>query len=277
MKIKWLALILSFMPAFIILPHLIKKETCEIQDVQRPCLPAPVCVERDPISLLPLPKDSLDALKFFYPLIEHPWIRQQPHVKEISLEMIRDTEQLEQLTEMLAHSLAKEGVDVTVSDVVTFLSDYLRKLCSKIPFVLPEECYRVLCIEEQIQQTCLRPFKVYERLYLGENSIHFPFYLDVRVFDCANSEQAEEIVQWHKQLLSENTFHQQEFAFFIGKGLPSEKKNLATHGFASLQGERGIFLYPCLKENQLFLLFAEAPWETFKELLLPLIPKIKIN
>jgi hypothetical protein len=228
--------------------------------------------------MLPLSKEDPKSFEFFFDLLEHPWVKSQAKVKEISLETVRDTEAIAQFVKMLSQSLEKQDIKVSLSEIVSFLSFHLNKLNEEIPFIFPEDYYRVLCISDSFDSSRTPlPFQIYERLYLGESNVHFPVYLDVRVFKLDNIQQADAIIQWHFGLLSENSRLETPSHYHIIKGFPSEEKNLHSHGFAALQGERGVFLYPCLKDNKLFLLFAEAPWAPFEAFCMPIISKIEIK
>lgn len=193
-------------------------------------------------------------------LLSHPWVLHQKGIKDINIEMDLDLRALKELSgeiNQYNHAYSCEQIEEML--IATLLA-----LQESIPFVLPTDLYSVFCIPETPQEwhQAPAPFHVYKRLYLGENAMGIPFYLDVRVFELENC-SAEELIAWHLQTLDGEAvlLHRSENrCVYTSNGL---KKRESAHGFAS--GKRALF-FDCIEmQGRLFVLYAEAPQETFQK------------
>jgi len=188
---------------------------------------------------------------------EHPWLQRQPKIKGAAIEVVRDLEKIRLLS---ASSSA-----ITEEALTQLMMEQLLLVQQDIPFIFPEELYNVLCITESKEETPAT-FLTFKRLYLGETELGMPFYLDVRVFDlhtCA----MENVVDWHLKILN-GSYEEIPTAFgqkaFVCKGKRTTTNQDASHGFAALQGDRGLFLEFYEKEKRLYVCYAEAPLTTFE-------------
>jgi len=141
---NWLLVILSLGIFLALRFHSIGKKT-NIETTPLPQLhvPKPLIVKTDPLSLLPLPREDQRAKEHFQSLLSHPWIQNQPQVKELSIEMVRDIELLQHFCQQLQHEekLSDEKISEIVIQTITTLQE-------EIPFSLPKELYNVLCIPQ---------------------------------------------------------------------------------------------------------------------------------
>ena len=186
----------------------------------------------------------------------HPWLLSQPFVQEANLEIKRDLEKIRHLSEQLPN-LSEE-------ELTNLMMTKLLALQATIPFTFPNTFYNVLCISASEGQIPA-PFCVFKRLYLGETELGLPLYMDVRVYDL-DSAKSEEIMTWHLNALEGNReelhFSEQRKAFLC-RGKQNSHRKDTTHGFAALQGDRGLFLDFYSLDNRLYVCYAEAPLVTF--------------
>jgi hypothetical protein len=208
----------------------LKKTPPTTYAIEKPKLPHPVIVSR-----------------------EHPWLQRQPMVKGASIEIVRDLEKI--------RHLAASASNFSEEELTELMMVRLESLQGEIPFSFPEELYNVLCITESTTNAPAH-FRTFQRRYLGETELGMPFYLDVRVFDL-NACKTETIMSWFLKLLDGKQEEISPNRFFC-KGKRRADQQDASHGFASLQGERGIFLDFVQKEDKLFVCYAEAPLATFE-------------
>lgn len=239
-KRSWLLFALCLVVFFGLRLLSFKKGSEEGNEKVRPVIPEPVLVKHD--------------------LLCRPWVLAQPKVTTPNIEMVRDLSTLDELCE----AVKKERPDFTHEQIELALIKTLTSLQSQIPFELPEELYNVLCICETPLEWIKPPipFHVYKRLYLGEMEVGLPFYLDVRVFELEGF-PAEDLITWHLETLEgePELLHQSEQRV-VYKVFGDRTREIA-HGFA--KGERGLYL-DCIEEDgKLFVLYAEAPVQTFKE------------
>jgi hypothetical protein len=205
--------------------------------IEKPALPAPILVTQD-----------------------HPWLKIQPAVTGAALEIVRDMEKIRHLSTAIPELSEKE--------IASILMERLLSLQATIPFTFPDSLYNVLCITES-EGGEPAPFHVYKRLYLGETELGLPFYLDVRVFELG-AITPEEIIAWHLNILEgscEELPATEGETTFLCRGKRAPNRADTTHGFASLQGERALFLKFCEKENRLYVCYAEAPLTTLNRYL----------
>lgn len=206
-------------------------------------------VSQSRVEVLPSAKPSLPEPKIVKK--EHPWLSLQPDVQGAHMEIVRDLEKLYTFSSQIDPNI---------------LIQTLLALQSEIPFTFPDHLYNVLCITEEPLPTPA-PFHVYKRLYLGETELGLPFYLDVRVFELANV-SIEEIISWHLTILDgmpKKLLEEENHVSYLCFGNRNQDRPDTTHGFAALQGERGLFLDFIEKEGRLYVAYAEAPLSTFKK------------
>jgi len=113
----------------------------------------------------------------------------------------------------------------------------------------------------------LSPSKLVERVVLGETILGLPFYLEIQQFDLKEM-AGEEIVAWHLNLLDgpcEEVYISDQRKVYIRKGYRNSERSDTTHGFATLLGERALFLDAYEKEGFFYVCTAEGPLETFKQ------------
>lgn len=226
----------------------------------------------DPCTLLPVEKTSAVALKYFGDILNHPWIAMQTEVKEISMEMIRDLSLLKEVSSFVMEQAENEGKEVPSEEViVSVLIPMLQELQVALPLDVPKNYYSVLCIPEMLQkEEAPYPYYVYKRIYLDENDLGLPFYLDVRVFDHTQEDDLERILDWHCSYYDETqTVFQstgsEKAVTFLGHGYPKKNLRSLSQGFTSMQKDRGIFICATAKEDHIYVAFAEAPWSTFEK------------
>jgi len=105
---------------------------------------------------------------------------------------------------------------------------------------------------------------------LGETELGLPFYLDVRLFELKGT-SAEEILAWHLNVLQEGreafkvVYETENRKIYQGQGYRLTEPIDPSHGFAAVQGERGIYLDYLELEERLFVIYAEAPLKTFEK------------
>lgn len=230
----------------------------------KPSIPEAAVSIINPLALLPLARASEEARMCFPELLDHPWVQMQPCVSEISIEMVRDFEALEEFCRF-----AKEKRGIDKGELQNFMIETLIALNEKVPFSFPKHLYNVLCITDSpAKPSPPVPFQVFKRLYLGENPMHMPFYLDVRVFQLTGR-SSDEVIAWHMARLEEGekafsliSTKQDGLRLFLGKGLLSREggSHVLTEAFA----ERGVYLECLEKEGCLFVAYAEAPLKVFQ-------------
>ncbi len=192
-------------------------------------------------------------------LLAHPWVKSQP-LKAVNPEMARD------LAELNAYSaqLFLSNPELTRDVIEAVFIDRLTALQKDLPFSFPGELYNVLCIRETPMESLQppHPFHVYKRLYLGESEIGFPVYLDVRVFEVARDE-IQSVVTWHLERLEGEAvchFDQRDKKRYTSQGFLSGEQ---AHGWGKDLGERGLFADFIYRDEKLYVLYCEAPLESF--------------
>lgn len=198
-------------------------------------------------------------------LKNHPWIELQPLVKNADLEIERDLNAVA--------NFCKQIKNFSEEEATFFLIKTLLDLQRQIPFQFPEELYNLLCIPEPLEQGSY-PYDIYQRLYLCENELGFPFYMDVRVFNLATA-SADHVIAWHLQTLDgemEILQSSDSRSTFLLRGNRSSNR-FESHGFAQILGKRRLFLDFVKVKDQLFVCYAEASERTFQKIE-PLLRKL---
>jgi hypothetical protein len=106
-----------------------------------------------------------------------------------------------------------------------------------------------------------------KRIYLGETKLGMPFHLDVRQFGL-KQHSADDLIDWHLNILkgsTEEIYLSDKRKIYLCRGIRNPDRPDTTHGFASIQGERALFLDFYLNDDCLYVCSAEAPLETFEE------------
>ncbi len=121
------------------------------------------------------------------------------------------------------------------------------------------------CLPAPTVQHC--PSVLLDKVYLGETALGLPFYLDVRQFELKGG-SSNELIAWYLDLLEgpyEELFVSDQRKIYVRKGARNPSHSDTTHGFAAMQGERGLFLDCYIEGGKLYMCSAEAPLETFQE------------
>lgn len=256
-KFFWVVLVI-FTLAFITSHFLSQKgELPEVCEKSKPIVPHAISIENDPLTLLPVNRESHSAHQFFEPLLSHPWIQMQPAVNQLNIEMIRDLCALEEFCERLGK---EEGLSPKQIEEMAICT--LIKLQEEIPFKFPESLYNVIFITESPEYTVKPPglFHVYKRLYLDDSEMGIPFYLDVRVFQ-SEKVSLDEVINWHLQILDgEPEVLYQSDNRIVFKKMGCRERETA-HGFA--RGKRGLYADFLQSGDKLYVLYAETSLKTF--------------
>lgn len=220
-------------------------------------------------SLLPLDFTDARVQKDYARYLEHPWVKQQPEVQTFSFGIIEDLLSVEFLLE-------KYPLPPSVGDPLNFLIQERKKLDQKIAtfrFHLPDDSYHTLFLPPTPQESFPSPvaFNIYDRLYLGQNALGLPMYLEARFFKLTPGKEGfeeKEIISWHFKLLlkGEKGFEPLETSegtAYVGFGKRDSKHFDPSHGFAKTA--RGIFFASRRRNNTLCLLFADLPKPEMKE------------
>lgn len=179
-------------------------------------------------------------------LFSHPWLKKQK-IEKLSPGILRDISDLE----IFCAEISRQHPELSPAMVTDMLIEKLSGMQEKVPFAFSEEFYNVLFITEPSE----KPYKVYQRLYLGDSSAGFPVYLDVRVYKTDSNEKAEDILKSYFSSLKETS--QQN----IGK----DRYFITGKSDAQLDVERGLFFYPKHIDGILYVAVIDAPLNFFKE------------
>lgn len=252
-------------------------------DQSRPELPKPETLTslqdpKSPEAKLPIPRDSQDAIQYFSDVLNHPWIKEQPRVKNLNQVMVDDIRSIQALNSYLNHHRHESGIEPIPfeleSEKIIQTIHRLQSPLTQLPFTFPEEYYSILNIPDASPgiKSTLMPYDIYKRIYLGDNALGLPFYLDVRVFSIGPEDErqyhVDSILHWHLGLLEGGVkafqrIPKKQGVLLIGKGIRNLEHFDNSHGFAV--DERGVLLAFFAQENILYVLYADAPWVTFSQ------------
>lgn len=216
-------------------------EHAEISEDSRPELPH---------AAVETPSDSL---------LNHPWLCLQPEVRNLDDVIRGDLESMDRVCQVLA----SRGVDrQAVVERVTALQGSLLGLGLEYPKVW----YSVLHLPSASSLPYATPaeFQVYKRVYVDRTDLGMPIFLDLRVFSLSENVAIQDIVAWHKQLLSGNfvSTTRGEWQLIEGKGAYSRVICDPSHGFST--AERGVFCAYRQKGERLYVLFFDAPLSIYE-------------
>jgi len=161
-----------------------------------------------------------------------------------------------------------ENIELPAEQVIAKLNE-IQKPLEKFDLTFPNHGYNVISLPES------SPYKIIKRLYLDQTPLGSPFYLEVRRYDKSNTTQIKE---WTLSLLT-SPFQEipgKKYPAFLGRGDRNQELYDPSHGFSV--ADRGIFTAFIEDETTLFILYADAPWETFEphlQTLLSVIPDEK--
>lgn len=229
----------------------------------------PLVQQKEALSL-PLDKKNPLAMEYFSDVLSHPWVLEQNEVKELSYAMVEDVNNITSWYNHLYQEAQQKNIPIASErEVLRLLTQSLKNLQGTLPFQFPPSYYNVISLEKSDHESfnTLPPFEIYQRIYMDQTELGFPFYLEVKVFSLEDENDSKETILWHLGLLEPNSFESyttSQGVAYLGKGWKNSAKDL-SHGFANLQGERGVFLYFIQKDKILYLAVADGPWNTFEK------------
>lgn len=232
------------------LPIFVPSKKAEVRPISRIEVPEPLMV-------------SMDVL------LHHPWLKEQPKFKEVTPSMANDLLSIHEWHQQLSKALEKQGVLApTEEELLDLVIDSIHTLQEPIPFSCPKECYNVLNLSDVAKLgVAPHPFQLHQQLLLGESSLGLPVTLDIRAFPTKDPKAREEIRMWHLDLLDQ-PLEQISQDVFLGYG---ELKVDRSHGFASIQGERGLFLAFAETDEHLYIAYLSAVRQEFLQAVEPLL------
>ncbi len=144
----------------------------------------------------------------------------------------------------------------------------LQKPLEKFDLAFPENGYNVISLPETPS------YRIIKRTYLGLTPLGSPFFLEVRAYPGA---RLDEVRDWYMKLLTSRSdflkIAQKKYPTYLGRGDRNRSQYDPSHGFSV--EDRGIFVSFIEDDNVLYVLYADAPYETFKkhkEALVDVIP-----
>ncbi|NGX61390.1 MAG: hypothetical protein K940chlam9_00875 [Chlamydiae bacterium] len=204
---------------------------------------------------LPNRKPTLPLAETTSLLISHPWLALQPHIHKISPEIIRDFAVLEEF----CGYVESQELSYSPEMVTQALIETLTSLQKEIPFSYSTDYYNVLCLPEPNPPVS---YQIYQRLYLGDSELGFPFYLEVRRYSLKETAAREVLASYLDSIEGEK----QEYPLSTcRKAYLCKGSRPPIHNLSFAAGERGLFLDTWEEGETLFVAYAEAPWATFSE------------
>jgi hypothetical protein len=211
-------------------------------------------------------------------LLNHPWLIQQPQITRLSKVIIDDLNSISTAHTQLSKQLVlanknSPSLEETTSKI-TQHALMIQNQLTGMGFNFPKNYYHILNLpdSERLQVATPRPFQVHKRIHLCDNAMGIPVFLDLRVFDLGKSLPPEKqhieilkIVDWHTKLLDNGYDDFRKLAskdrlVLLGRGNRNTEHFDNSHNM--LSKDRGVFLAFSAKDNFLYVLHADAPWET---------------
>jgi len=154
----------------------------------------------------------------------------------------------------------EERFGIPAEDVLAKL-DEIQKPLEKFHLNFPDRGYNVVSLPES------SPYRIVKRLYLDRTPLGSPFFLEVRRYD-KNLGQAQ---AWTLSLLSTpfKEIPHKKYPTYLGRGNRNQDLYDPSHGFSVT--DRGIFTSFIDDGAALYVLYADAPWETFEPHLVTLL------
>jgi len=238
----------------------------------RPVLPQPMS-EVSQAPSIPIDRDSSESKALYSDVVNHPWYFKQPRVKRVTVGIAEDIRSFRTVHKKLNDLRIAKGQPVkTLDEDTEMLIKEVEKVQSMIDTLqlnFPENGYNVFNLPDQSYVTTPFPFKLYKRLLLDETLYGMPFTLDVRVFELTDPEkEIDAIYHWHLNLLENPEecfvrFPSDRGVVLIGRGDRNTRHYDPSHGIATK--DRGVYLAFLQSEGKFLVLYADAPWKTFKE------------
>ena len=174
-----------------------------------------------------------------------PWLGLQSNEIVVDDFVLQDQRALAEIEQKFGLSADK---------VIKILLD-IQKPLDKFGLLFPTDRYSVLTIPDSQYE-----FKVVKRIYLNKTPLGSPVFLDVRKFD-----SKEGVQDWHFGLIH-GEFERIEgrrYPVFVGRGDHNQEQYDPSHGFSVK--DRGLFLAFIEDGDKLYVLYADAPWETLEK------------